>query len=155
MGRYTDFTRTFLPRRPEDKERWARVKAAMEDPVGKGVPPIEVYKVGDTYFVLDGNHRVSIARQEGTKSIEAHVIEVKTDIPVTPDLQPDDLIIKAEYADFLEKTEIKEFDPKCGFKRDCSGSVRETAGTHRSPSILHGIRLSTRYPLFGGCRALV
>lgn len=111
VGRYTDFTRTFLPRRPEDQERWARVKAVMEDPVGVGMPPIEVYKVGDAYFVLDGNHRVSIARQEGFRHIEAHVIEVGTDIPVTPDLQPDDLIIKAEYADFLEKTEIKRIFP--------------------------------------------
>jgi len=111
VGRYTDFTRTFLPRRPEDQERWARVKAAMEDPVGAGMPPIEVYKVGDAYFVLDGNHRVSIARQEGFEFIEAHIIEVRTDIPITPDLQPDDLIIKAEYADFLEKTEIKSLFP--------------------------------------------
>jgi nucleotide-binding universal stress UspA family protein len=111
VGRYTDFTRTFLPRRPEDQERWARVKAVMDDPVGAGIPPIEVYKVGDAYFVLDGNHRVSIARQEGFESIEAHIIEVRTDIPITPDLQPDDLIIKAEYADFLEKTEIKNLFP--------------------------------------------
>ena len=111
VGRYTEFTRTFLPRRADDQERWARVKAAMEDPVGEGVPPIEVYKVGEAYFVLDGNHRVSIARQEGTDSIEAHVIEVKTDIPVTPDLQPDELIIKAEYVEFLEKTDIKNLFP--------------------------------------------
>src|SRR5574342_534933 len=78
VGRYTDFTRTFLPLRPEDQQRWARVKAAVDDPVGVGMPPIEVYKVGDAYFVLDGNHRVSIARQYGNASIEAHVIEVAT-----------------------------------------------------------------------------
>jgi len=112
VGRYTDFTRTFLPRGPVNPDRWARVKAAMEDPAGSGMPPIEVYKVGNAYFVLDGNHRVSIARQEGFETIEAHVIEIGTDIPVTPDLQPDDLIIKAEYADFLEKTEIKRFFPQ-------------------------------------------
>lgn len=111
VGRYTDFTRTFLPRRAEDQERWARVKAVMEDPTGTGLDPIEVYKVGEAYFVLDGNHRVSIARREGVKSIEAHVIEVQTGIPVTPDLQPDELIIKAEYAEFLEKTEIKSMFP--------------------------------------------
>jgi nucleotide-binding universal stress UspA family protein len=111
VGRYTDFTRTFLPRRPEDQERWARVKAVMDDPVGMGMPPIEVYKVGETYFVLDGNHRVSIARQEGFEYIEAHVIEVKTEVPVTPDLQPDDLIIKTEYTEFLRKTEIKNLFP--------------------------------------------
>jgi nucleotide-binding universal stress UspA family protein len=76
-----------------------------------GLDPIEVYKVGEVYFVLDGNHRVSIARQEGNKFIEAHVIEINTSIPITSDLQPDDLIIKAEYADFLEKTEIKNLFP--------------------------------------------
>ena len=111
VGRYTEFTRTFLPRRDDDRERWARVKAAMEDPAGRGLPPIEVYKVGEAYFVLDGNHRVSIARQEGFKFIEAHVIEIKTDIPVTPDLRPDDLIIKSEYAGFLEQTGIKRLFP--------------------------------------------
>ena len=91
VGRDTDFTRAFLPRRAVDQQRWANVKAAMED--GAGLPPIEVYKVGEVYFVMDGNHRVSIARQEGSTSIEAHVIEVRTNVPLTPDVQPDDLII--------------------------------------------------------------
>ncbi len=109
VGRYTEFTRTFLPRKPEDQERWARVKAAM---VETGLEPIEVYKVGEVYFVLDGNHRVSIARQEGFEFIEAHVIEVNTSIPISPDLQPDELIIKAEYAEFIEKTEINNLFPK-------------------------------------------
>src|SRR5690349_19365704 len=61
VGRYTDFTRTFLPRRAGDLSRWATVKAATVDPVGEGLQPIEVYKVSEVYFVLDGNHRVSIA----------------------------------------------------------------------------------------------
>lgn len=104
VGRYTDFTRTFMPRRAEDRQRWANVKAAMLDPLGEGVPAIEVYKVSEVYFVLDGNHRVSIARQEGWKTIDAHVIEIQTDIPITPDVQPDELIVKAEYADFLAQT---------------------------------------------------
>ena len=125
VGRYTDFTRTFLPRRPEDQERWARVKAAMDDPIGFGMPPIEVYKVGEAYFVLDGNHRVSIARQEGFESIEAHVIEVRTDIPVTPDLQPDDLIIKAEYADFLAKTEFKSLFPSADLSVTVPGQYKK------------------------------
>jgi len=109
VGRYTDFTRTFLPRRADDQQRWARVKAAMED--GAGLPPIEVYKVGEVYFVLDGNHRVSVARQEGATFIEAHVIEVKTDVPLTPNIQLDDLIVKAEYAEFLEATRIMDLRP--------------------------------------------
>jgi nucleotide-binding universal stress UspA family protein len=111
VGRYTEFTRSFLPRKNEDQERWARVKAVIDDPRGAGLPPIEVYKVGEVYFVLDGNHRVSVARQEGFEFIEAHVIEVRTDIPVTPDLQPDDLIIKSEYAGFLEQTDLTRLRP--------------------------------------------
>lgn len=110
VGRYTDFTRTFLPRSNEDRERWARVKAAFLEE-GAGLPPIEVYKVGEVYFVIDGNHRVSIARQERLTTIEARVIEVRTDIPLTPDVQPDDLIIKAEYAEFLEDTAIMNLRP--------------------------------------------
>jgi nucleotide-binding universal stress UspA family protein len=102
VGRYTDFTRTFLPRRAGDQQRWANVKAMQFDLVG--LEPVEVYKVSEVYFVLDGNHRVSIARQEGWKEIQAHVIELQTDIPLTPDVQPEELIIKAEYADFLEQT---------------------------------------------------
>jgi nucleotide-binding universal stress UspA family protein len=108
VGRNTDFTRTFLPRRAEDRERWANVKTAF---IEGNLPPIEVYKVGEVYFVVDGNHRVSIAQQEGMKTIEARVIEIRTDIPLTPDVQPDDLIIKAEYADFLDATRLNELRP--------------------------------------------
>src|SRR5512138_3988872 len=106
VGRYTDFTRTFLPRRGDDQERWARVKAAMEEDAG--LPPIDVYKVGQAYFVIDGNHRVSIAKQQGAKTIEAHIIEVQTPVPFAPNTQPDDLIIKAEYTDFLEATHLTD-----------------------------------------------
>src|SRR5437868_1002563 len=58
VGRYTDFTRTFLPLSDTDRERWARVKAAMD--AGIVLAPIDVYKVGEVYFVLDGNQRVSV-----------------------------------------------------------------------------------------------
>lgn len=111
VGRYSDFTRTFLPRRAEDQQRWARVKAASADPTGPGLPPIEVYQVGEVYFVVDGNHRVSIARQEGQETIEARVIEFKTDVTLTPDVQVDDLIIKSEYADFLRATHLADNRP--------------------------------------------
>jgi len=109
VGRYTDFTRTFLPRRMGDQERWARVKTAMES--GEILPPIEVYKVGDVYFVVDGNHRVSIARQEKFKTIEARVIEFNTDVKLTSDIQPDDLIVKSEYIDFMRTTNIGNLRP--------------------------------------------
>lgn len=104
VGRYTDFTRTFLPLSDTDMERWARVKAAVD--AGIALAPIDVYKVGELYFVLDGNHRVSVARQKGFTHIRAHVIEVETDSPLKSASDLDVLIAKMEYSDFLERTDI-------------------------------------------------
>jgi len=109
VGRTSDFTRDFLPRRDSDEERWARVKMAVEDMAG--LPPVELYKIGEVYFVSDGHHRISIARQEGAKHIEAYVTEVRTKVPLTPDVRPEDLILKAEYAGFLDRTRLDELRP--------------------------------------------
>jgi len=125
VGRYTDFTRTFLPRRADDRQRWANVKAVTLDPLGAGLDPIEVYKVSDVYFVLDGNHRVSIARQEGWKIIQAHVIEIQTDVPLTPDVQPDELIVKAEYADFLEQTGLNKIRERVELRTTIPGGYQK------------------------------
>ncbi len=107
VGRYKDFTRGFLPRQDSASGRWARVKVAVTS-LG-GLPPIEVYQIGETYFVLDGNHRVSVAREIGAAHIEAYVRQVKTKVPLSPDIKPDEMIIKAEFAEFLERTSLAEF----------------------------------------------
>ncbi len=109
VGRYGDFNRAFLPLKNSDAGRWVGVKRAMTGL--SGVPPIEVYKMGDAYFVKDGNHRVSVARQLGMNYIEAYVTDVATSVPVTADLKPDDLILKAEYTDFLERTQLRRSRP--------------------------------------------
>lgn len=110
VGRYKDFTRDFLPIKDSNEDRWARVKAAVID-MG-GLPPIEVYKVGEVYFVIDGNHRVSVARQLGSKTISAYVTEVETRVPLTLDDDPDELICKARYAEFLEQTNLDRLRPE-------------------------------------------
>ena len=109
VGRYVDFTRSFLPRQDSDEERWARVQLAAKD-LG-GLPPIQVYKIGDVYFVRDGNHRVSVARQFEQTYIQAYVTEIQTRVLISPDIQPKDLILKAQYADFLEHTRLDEIRP--------------------------------------------
>ncbi len=109
FGRYADFSRSFLPRHDWDAERWASVRAASAS-LGD-LPPIDVYKVGDVYFVEDGNHRVSIARLRGIESIAAHVVEVDSRVPLSPDVQPDELILKSEYVAFLERTRLDELRP--------------------------------------------
>ncbi|MFQ5921531.1 MAG: universal stress protein [Anaerolineales bacterium] len=106
VGRYRDFSRGFLPRQDSDSGRWARVKVVVTE-LG-GLPPIEVYQIVEAYFVLDGNHRVSVAREVGATHIEAYVRQVRTKVPLSPDVEPDDLIIKAEFAEFLERTSLAE-----------------------------------------------
>jgi nucleotide-binding universal stress UspA family protein len=81
-----------------------------------GLPPIDVYQIGNTYFVLDGNHRVSVARQEGAQYIQAYVTEVHTRAPLNPDVRPDDLILIAEYNQFLEQTRLNEFRPEADLR---------------------------------------
>lgn len=110
VGRYTDFTRDFLPREAVSRDRWARVRQAVNEM--SGLPPIVVYQIGDVYFVQDGNHRVSVARQDGATHIQAYVTEVRTRVPLTPDIQPDQLILKAEYIQFLEHTRLDELRPQ-------------------------------------------
>jgi nucleotide-binding universal stress UspA family protein len=109
VARYEDFTRDFLPKRDIDEERWAGVRAAVNDMVG--IAPIDVYQVGDAYFVQDGNHRVSIARRLNSKTITAYVIEVKTRVPFAADDDPNEIICKAHYADFLEKSNLDKLRP--------------------------------------------
>lgn len=113
VGRYTDFTRDFLPRHDSDEARWARVMSATTGLTG--TPPIEVYKIGEVYFVLDGNHRVSVARQLEATSIEAYVTEVRTKVNITADTDLDELIIKAEQTNFLEQTKLDILRPDTDF----------------------------------------
>lgn len=116
VGRYHDFNRDFLPLVDDDIHRWASVKTAMIGNSGGGVPPISVYKLGDSYFVLDGNHRVSIAKQMGFDQIEAYVTEIKTRAPFSPHMSPTDLIIEEEYLKFLEETQIEKIIPQINLK---------------------------------------
>jgi hypothetical protein len=109
VGRYDDFTRDFLPRRDSDAERWARVERLAKDEVG--LPPVDLFQIGDAYFVNDGNHRVSVARQMGHSHIEAYVTPVQSRVPLSPEVQPKDLILKAELAEFLECTRIDFLRP--------------------------------------------
>jgi hypothetical protein len=110
VGRYRDFTRTYLPRAGVNKDRWVRVDAALNSMVG--VPPVELLKIGDAFFVRDGNHRVSVARANGLTHIEAYVTEVQTDIPFTADdFERDRWIIKVEHAEFMEWTGLDRLRP--------------------------------------------
>jgi nucleotide-binding universal stress UspA family protein len=122
VGRYTDFSRTFLPKQESDSERWARVASV---PNFNQLPPIDVYQIGDVYFVLDGNHRVSIARQRGILFIPAEVTEVRTRAPLPPNVSPDELILQAEYVAFLENTNLDHLRPEADMRVSVPGQYRK------------------------------
>lgn len=108
VGRYRDFTRTFLPRSDKVRDRWQRISAVMRS---EGTPPIELYKVGEAYFVADGNHRVSVARAHGANSIEAEVWEYSTSAELSDDATLDDVLLEAERLDFLAQTRLDDLRP--------------------------------------------
>ena len=111
VNRYQDFNHNFLPLHDADRQRWASVKAMMTSPGSAGLPPIRVYKLGDAYFVLDGNHRVSIAKEMGMSTVEAYVTEIRPKVPLSPDDSPEDIILKEEYADFLVESGVDRILP--------------------------------------------
>jgi hypothetical protein len=74
VGRSKDFDRSFMPLRAASGERWKRVDLAFyRDQV---LPPVSLYKLGDAYFVEDGNHRISVARYHRVPDVEADVTEL-------------------------------------------------------------------------------
>ncbi|MGC8857145.1 MAG: transcriptional regulator, partial [Anaerolineae bacterium] len=91
LNRYHQFDRAFLPTQDETAPRWQRVNLAFYQDID--LPPVVLYKVGEVYFVVDGHHRVSVAREQGQEFIEAEVRECATRVNITPDLKPEDLEI--------------------------------------------------------------
>jgi nucleotide-binding universal stress UspA family protein len=132
VGRYADFTRSFLPRRESAQERWTRVRAAFDRV--QDIPPITVFQIGDSFFVLDGNHRVSVARSLGATHIPAHVTVVESRVPLSAGAEPDELLCQAQYAAFLEETALDELRPGADFTVTAPGQyrvLREQIEQHR------------------------
>jgi hypothetical protein len=73
VGRQGDFDADFHPIESNTEQRWMRVATAREE--GRGLPPVQLIRVGETFFVQDGHHRVSVARARGELDIEAEVTE--------------------------------------------------------------------------------
>ena len=111
VGRYREFNRDFLPRPVVMQDRWVAVDVTMNSL--QGVPPVDLYKIGEAYFAIDGNHRVSVARANGNKDIEANVIECQTNVALTvEDFVSDRWLVKAAYSDFLAQTQLNQLRPQ-------------------------------------------
>jgi uncharacterized ParB-like nuclease family protein len=111
-----DFDPAFLPVNRRLRDRWTRIYQAMVE--GDELPPIDVYRVGGDYYVIDGHHRVSVARSLGRATINARVVEVKTRAPLGRKRDAAALLRAAEYAAFLETTQLHRTRPEA--RLECS-----------------------------------
>ena len=109
VGRYAEFTRRFLPLNDSFRERWVRIEALC---VTEGWPPIEVYEIGDVFFVKDGNHRVAVARQMGIESIEGRVWTFPEELTLDPEDSLDDVLIQLGERRFMQETGLERLDPQ-------------------------------------------
>lgn len=121
VGRVDDFTRSFLPKKDQDAGRWTEVKKHIDR---AGMKPIDVFQVGDAYFVHDGHHRVSVSRQMGYDSILAYVTKVETRVPLSADDDPEEIICKARYAEFLERTNLDNVRPEADLQMTICGQYK-------------------------------
>lgn len=108
-GRGGDFDRDFLPRRPHVGDRWRSVEQAF--PEGD-FPPIVVYQLGDAYFVLDGHHRVAIARQRGMETIDAEVTELRARWHLRADSDVVELIHAEQQRIFMDESGLDGVMPE-------------------------------------------
>ena len=109
LGRSGDFDRAFLPIQKHSRSKWISVDTAFLQ--GVALPAVSLYKVGDAYFVVDGHHRLSVARQNGQTFIDAEITEVQSRVPVSDSLAVEDLDVLGAYRGFLEQTRLDVLRP--------------------------------------------
>src|ERR671917_658894 len=136
VGRHRDFDRAFLPSKGDLGERWKRIDRLMHR--AEELPPISLYKIGDAYFVRDGNHRVSVAHQLGVEMIDAEVIELRSRVPIDAALTARDLLHKLEQRRLLERLPFDRVLPEIRLGFSDVADYRRLA-THVEA---HGFRLS-------------
>ncbi len=110
--RYRDFSHHFFPKREHLRNRWKSIdRAYLSDVI---LPPIKLLKIGDLYFVRDGNHRVSVALSQGMYSIDAEVIELTTELHIKLNATRDDIlkaVLEWERRRILNQTGLESIIP--------------------------------------------
>ncbi|HSJ17956.1 MAG TPA: hypothetical protein VK920_07675 [Solirubrobacterales bacterium] len=104
VDRSREFDRRFRPTSRRGRDRWQRIAAAQRK--GEAMPPISVFRIGDMHFVEDGHHRVSVARAQGRRDIDAYVTEVLTEVDPDSGLRAPDLPLKSHERVFYERVPL-------------------------------------------------
>ena len=104
VDRGREFDRAFRPASTGVRGRWEGIATARRR--GVSMPPIDVFRIGDLHFVQDGHHRVSVARAQGDTAIDAHVVEVQTEVGTGDALQLSQLPLKRHERVFHERVPL-------------------------------------------------
>ncbi|MFV1961033.1 MAG: transcriptional regulator [Acidimicrobiia bacterium] len=108
VDRSDDFDQDFLPRTPRTRERWERLERAFPT---LGFPPISVYQVNDVFFVIDGNHRVALAKQKGAEFIDAEVTQIHTDIEIDENIDFERMFYLEQAQRFMQQSGLARSRP--------------------------------------------
>jgi hypothetical protein len=106
VDRGRDFDRRFRPTSRRVRSRWEQIAAAMRR--GEPMPPVDLVRVGEIYFVRDGHHRVSVARALSRTDIDARVTEVVTRVGADRRITVADLPTKSHERVFFERVPLPE-----------------------------------------------
>ncbi len=112
-SRAGDFDRAFRPRRPGIRDRWRQVEQAFPD---AAFPPIVAYRLGEVYFVIDGHHRVAIARQNGMETIDAEVTELEARWHLPADADVVELIHAEQERIFVDSSGLAQAHPEVSMR---------------------------------------
>lgn len=108
VSRIDDFDRDFLPKRTKIQERWRRVERSF--PQGD-FPPIVVYELDGSYFVVDGHHRVAVAKQLGVEQIDAEITQLRSRYKLPPDADLSRIIMDEQERRFMEESGLERARP--------------------------------------------
>jgi hypothetical protein len=109
VDRTREFDREFLPRTPRTADRWRRVERAFPD---GAFPPIVAYEVDGSYFIVDGHHRVAIARQRGMTHIDAEVTRLRTGYPLPSGADIRHIVHLEQERLFMEESGLERARPE-------------------------------------------
>jgi hypothetical protein len=106
VDRSRDFDRQFRPTSGRVRSRWEHIAAAMRR--GEAMPPVDLLRIGEIYFVRDGHHRVSVAHALGHADIDAYVTEVITRVGADRTITLADLPLKSHERVFFERVPLPD-----------------------------------------------
>jgi len=111
VGRYQDFNRRFRLKKDRPSARLERVKEAFKKKIT--LPPISLYQIKDEFYVLDGNHRVSVANELGYEFIDAQITEFLPSKNTLENIiyrEKSAFLAETKVPDTIELTEVGQYD---------------------------------------------